>query len=125
AATWIRTPKGELVADFGQNLAGYTKIRVTAKAGDQIVLTHGETLDEHGNFTVENFQPNGRTPRNLDQKITYICKDGVNEFKPAFSIFGFRYAKVETDIPVENIELTSIAVYSDMEQTGFFVCSDA
>lgn len=125
AATWIRTPKGELVADFGQNLAGYTKIRVTAKAGDQIVLTHGETLDRDGNFTVENFQPNGRTPRNLDQKITYICKDGVNEFKPAFSIFGFRYAKVETDIPVENMELTSIAVYSDMEQTGFFVCSDA
>ena len=98
--------------NFGQNLAGYTKIRVTAKAGDQIVLTHGETLDRDGNFTVENFQPNGRTPRNLDQKITYICKDGVNEFKPAFSIFGFRYAKVETDIPVENMELTSIAVYS-------------
>ena len=49
----IRTPSGERVIDFGQNLAGYTQIRVRAHAGDVITLRHGETLDEKGNFVID------------------------------------------------------------------------
>lgn len=32
---------------------------------------------------------------------------------------------VESDIPVEQIHFTAHAVYSDMEQTGFFTCGNA
>jgi len=122
----LTTPNGETVFDFGQNLAGYTELRVQAKAGQQITLWHGETLDENGNFTQSNYDPGARNKNGgIPQKITYICKDGLNVWHPMFCIFGFRYAKLETDLDPEQIECTSIAVYSDMKQVGFFDCGNA
>ena len=122
----IRTPNGETVIDFGQNLAGYTEIRVTAKAGQRITLWHGETLDENGIFTQKNFDPGDRNKNGgIPQKIEYICKDGVNVYKPHFCLFGFRYAKVETMVDLSEASFTAIAVYSRMEQTGFFTCGNA
>ena len=125
AGKLIRTPDGSTVVDFGQNLAGYTEFRINAEKGQRIVLWHGETLDENGNFTQANYDP-GKRNRNggIPQKIEYICKDGLNVYKPHFSIFGFRYARVETDIDLQDAEFTSIAVYSDMKQTGFFECGN-
>ena len=126
AGKLITTPNGETVIDFGQNLAGYTELRVTAKAGQTITLWHGETLDENGNFTQSNFDPGARNKNGgIPQKITYICKDGLNVYKPRFSIFGFRYAKIETDIDLSDAKFTAIAVYSQMPQTGFFECGNA
>ncbi len=122
----IQTPNGETVVDFGQNLAGYTELRVTAKAGQKITLWHGETLDENGNFTQSNYDPGARNKNGgIPQKLEYICKDGRNVWKPRFCIFGFRYAKLETDVDLSDAEFTSIAVYSDMKQTGFFACGNA
>ena len=122
----IRTPNGETVVDFGQNLAGYTELRVNAKAGQSITLWHGETLDENGNFTQKNFDPGDRNKNGgIPQKITYICKEGLNVWKPRFAIFGFRYARVETEIDLTDAAFTAIAVYSQMPQTGFFECGNA
>ena len=90
----IITPNGEKVLDFGQNIAGYIKISVEAKGGEHILLTCGETLDENGNFTQKNFNTN----KTIRQQISYICKEGKNDYKPIGSIFGFRYAKLEGDI---------------------------
>ena len=119
----MRTPNGETVIDFGQNLSGYSEFRLTAHDGDRIVLWHGETLDENGNFTQSNFAPGARNKQGgIPQKIEYICKEGLNIYHPSFSTFGFRYALVQTDIPLDTAEFTAIAVYSDMRQTGFFTC---
>ena len=118
------TPNGETVVDFGQNLAGYTELQLKAKAGQKITLWHGETLDENGNFTQQNFDPGDRNKNGIPQKIEYICKDGLNVYKPSFTIFGFRYAKVETDIDLTDAQFTSVAVYSQMNQTGFFECGN-
>ena len=49
--SFITTPKGEKVIDFGQNMTGYVEIKVTAKAGDRVVISHAEVLDRDGNFT--------------------------------------------------------------------------
>ena len=122
----IKTPNGETVVDFGQNLAGYTELRVTAKAGQKITLWHGETLDENGNFTQSNFEPGDRNKNGgIPQKIEYTCKDGLNVYKPSFTIHGFRYARVETDMDLTGAQFTAIAVYSRMPQTGFFTCGNA
>ena len=90
----------------------------------KITLWHGETLDENGNFTQKNYDPGERNKDGIPQKITYICKDGLNEYKPSFTIFGFRYAKVETDADLSGPEFTAVAVYSRMPQTGFFSCGN-
>ena len=121
----LKTPNGETVVDFGQNLAGYTELRVNAKAGQKITLWHGETLDENGNFTQSNFDPGDRNKNGgIPQRIDYICKDGLNVYKPSFTIFGFRYAKIETDADLSDARFTAIAVYSEMKQTGFFTCGN-
>ena len=121
----LTTPNGERVIDFGQNLAGYTELRVTARAGQRISLWHGETLDENGNFTQKNFDPGDRNKNGIPQRIDYICKDGENVYKPRFTIFGFRYAKIETDADLTDAAFTAVAVYSEMPQTGFFACGNA
>lgn len=119
-------PNGETIIDYGQNLAGYIEFRLNARAGSKIVLTHGESLDENGNFTAENFQDRKRHKEGgTEQKVTYICKEGENTYKSRFTIWGFRYAKVETDIDLTDAEFTAIAVYSDMEQLITFECSNA
>ena len=124
----LTTPDGSLVIDYGQNLAGYIEFSVKAREGQTITLIQGETLDENGNFTTENFQDRKRHAEGgVKQRVTYICREGENHYRTTFSIWGFRYSKVETDIPVENLKagkFTSIAVYSDMKETAAFRCSN-
>ncbi|MBQ7994586.1 MAG: family 78 glycoside hydrolase catalytic domain [Solobacterium sp.] len=120
----LKTPNGETVLDFTQNMAGYVEFTVEAQRGQTIRMIHGETLDENGNFTIANFQPAGRKRNAIRQEIQYTCKDGMNCYKPLFCFFGFRYVKLETEIPVERFSFTAHAVYSDMEQTGWFSCSN-
>lgn len=123
--TVIKTPNGDTVIDFGQNIAGYVSFSVKAKQGQKIKLVHGEGLDENGNFTIDNFQHEAPTPENMIyQQVEYICKEGQNEYKPQFCIFGFQYVKVETDINIDDIKFTAQAVYSDMDETGSFVCGN-
>ncbi len=124
AGTLIVTPDGKRVIDFGQNLCGYTELKINAEAGQKIILRHGETLDENGNFTQSNFDPGERNKNGIPQKIEYICKDGLNVYKPFFSLFGFRYAEIETDADLTDAEFTAVAVYSQMEQTGLFICGN-
>lgn len=122
----ITTPNGETVIDYGQNLAGYVEFTVNAHKGEKIILTHGESLDENGNFTAENFQDRNRHKEGgTEQRVIYTCKEGENHYKSRFTIWGFRYAKVETDIDLSSARFTSIAVYSQMEQLGRFECSNA
>ena len=121
----ITTPNGETVIDYGQNMAGYITFTVNAHAGQKIILTHGESLDEKGNFTAENFQDRKRHKEGgTNQKVTYICKEGRNEYKTKFSIWGFRYAKVDTDVDLTDATFVAIAVYSDMPELGTFECSN-
>ena len=122
----ITTPNGDNVFDFGQNLAGYTSFVIeNAKGGETVRLIHGETLDENGNFTIENFQPGERNKSGgIKQEINYICKPGRNEFRPHFSMFGFRYTKITGDILPSDINIKSIAVYSDMKETAGFECGE-
>ncbi|SCP96972.1 family 78 glycoside hydrolase catalytic domain [Anaerobium acetethylicum] len=121
----IITPNGETVIDYGQNLAGYIEFTLYAREGDTIVLTHGESLDENGNFTAENFQDRSRHKEGgTKQQVRFTAKEGLNHYKSKFTIWGFRYAKAETDMDLSNAAFTSIAVYSEMKQNGWFECSD-
>lgn len=116
----FKTPKGELVADFGQNLVGWVELKVKGSSGDKINIYHTEVLDKEGNFYTENL-------RAAKQQASYILKGGAEEFfEPHFTFQGFRYIKVEGfpgDLKPENI--TAVALYSDMKPTGTFTSSNA
>ena len=115
----FRTPKGELVLDFGQNLAGYVEVKIRGKRGDRIVLHHAEVLDRDGNFYTDNMC----AARNEN---IYICSGGDDIFKPTYSFQGFRYVRL-AEYPFEEVDLNSfraIAVHSDIKRTGSFHCGN-
>ena len=115
----LRDSAGNLVIDFGQNLAGYVKMTLRNTRPGQIVhLKHGEALDLDGKFSTANCD-GGMAEF---QDISYICKGAETEtYTPHFAVFGFRYALVEG---IEDADFEAIAVYSDMEETGDFKCSN-
>lgn len=120
----ITAPSGKKIIDFKQNKAGYVSFKVNAKRGQKITLRFGEMLDENGELTLKNIQCSNSKITTPLQKIEYICKNGVNEYKPNFAIFGFEYMEIDTDVDVCAEDFTAIAVYSDMEETGFFDSSN-
>ena len=124
-AKLITTPSGKTVLDFGQNIAGYAEFTVNARAGQKIKLRFGELLDENGEFTQKNIQCSSKNTTTPLQQVIYTCKEGGNHYKTTFAIFGFQYVLVETDAAFQPENFTAIAVYSDMERTGFFESSNA
>lgn len=114
---------GKTVLDFGQNIAGFLSFRLNAKAGQKIKLRFGEMLDASGEFTQANIQLiQGKKITPL-QQVDHTCKDGLNEYKTRFTVFGFQYVLVETDMDIDPADFTAIAVYSDLEQLTDFRCS--
>jgi alpha-L-rhamnosidase len=115
----FKTPAGEQVIDFGQNLVGWVQVKAAGKAGDKITLYHAEVLDKKGNFYTENLRP-------AKQQNVFILKGGSSEtFEPHFTFQGFRYVKIEGypgEIKPENF--LAVALYSDMKPTGNFTSSN-
>lgn len=111
------TPKGERVIDFGQNLVGWVMVKLNGKAGDTVKISHAEVLDKEGNFYIDNL-------RAAKAQAVYVLKGGEENFEPHFTFFGFRYIKIEgiSDIKPENF--TAVALYSNMQPTGTFACSN-
>lgn len=119
----IVTPKGGKVIEFPQNLAGYISFKADAHAGQKIFVRLGELLDDDGEFTQKNIQCVRKGKPTPLQQIEYTCKEGLNEYAPKYFFGGFKYALVETDIPLDKIEFEAVAVYSSFEDTATFECS--
>ncbi len=115
----FKTPKGEQIIDFGQNLVGWVVVKAGGPAGTTIKIHHAEVLDKQGNFYTDNI-------REALATATYIT-DGKGEriFEPHFTFYGFRYIKIEGypgELKPENF--TAVALYSAMNPTGFFISSN-
>jgi alpha-L-rhamnosidase len=114
------TPKGTLVADMGQNMVGWVRLRVQGPAGTTITLRHAEVLDKYGEVYTDNL-------RTAKATIRYTLKgDGIETYEPRFTFMGFRYVAVEGfpgELKPDN--LTGIVIHSDMKPTGTFECSDS
>ncbi len=119
----ITTPSGKNILDFGQNIAGYAAFSITARAGQRIFLRFGEMLDKDGEFTQKNIQLTDKKHTTPLQQVEYYCKEGLNEYRTTFAVFGFQYVLVESEADWKPEDFTAVAVYSDMEQTGWFRCS--
>ncbi len=107
---------GTLIYDFGQNFAGVIKLKIQGKKGQVITVRHAEILNKDGSLNVEFL-------RTAKATAAYTCRDGQQEYSPRFTYMGFRYAGV-SGISEENIEVSALALYSDIEKIGGFTCSD-
>ncbi len=120
------TPEGDRVIDFGQNLTGWVRMKVSGAAGTTVTINHAEVLDKKGNFYTANL-------RAARCEINYTLKGTSEEiFEPHFSFFGFRYIRIKNYPMVETQNLaslldnfTAVVVHTDMPKTGEFTSSNA
>ena len=115
----FRTPKGSLIADMGQNMVGWIRLRVNGVKGTVVTLRHAEVLDKYGEFYTENL-------RSAKCQITYtLAGTGDEVYEPRFTFMGFRYVEVSGfpgELSEENI--TGVVVHSDMQVTGYYESSN-
>jgi len=113
------TPKGSLVADMGQNMVGWIRLKVTGPKGTVITVRHAEVLDKYGEFYTENL-------RSAKAQFNYTLSGAGEEiYEPRFTFFGFRFIEV-TGFPgiLSADNITGVVVHSDMRPTGIFECSN-
>ncbi|WP_258229395.1 family 78 glycoside hydrolase catalytic domain, partial [Arthrobacter sp. HMWF013] len=112
------TPSGATVLDFGQNLVGRLRIRVSGDAGHTIILRHAEVLED-GELSL-------RPLREAAATDTYtLAGNGEEEWEPRFTFHGFRYAQVDNwPGELDPAAITAVVIHNDMRRTGWFECSD-
>jgi alpha-L-rhamnosidase len=115
----FKTPEGDNVIDFGQEITGWVRMKVTGEVGNTVTIQHAEVLDKKGNFYNANL-------RNAKCELKYTLKGGLQEvYEPFFTFQGFRYIRVKgfpTAIKTDNF--TAVVVHTDMPKTGEFTCSN-
>ncbi len=115
----LRSPKGETIFDFGQNMVGWVRLNVQGPAGTTITLRYAEVLDQEGNLYTTNL-------RKAKQTVQYTLKGAGHEiYEPRFTFMGFQYIAVD-GFPGEPTldNFTGIVVHSDTPRTGAFECSN-
>jgi alpha-L-rhamnosidase len=115
----FRTPKGKLIADMGQNMVGWLRLKVTGPKGTVVTLRHAEVMDKYGEFYTTNL-------RAAKCELNYtLAGKGEEIYEPRFTFMGFRFVEV-TGFPGElkTDNLTGIVIHSDMPVTGAFECSN-
>ncbi len=114
---------GKTIYDFGQNASGIISLKVKGNRGAQIRIRPDELINEEGNIT----QHSGGGP----YEFNYTLKgEGIEEWQPGFTYYGFRYAEVEIIEPGivdENTELIALKMLhtrNSSPSVGSFTCSD-
>ncbi len=107
---------GVYLYDLGQNMVGWTRIRMKGKAGTTVMIRHGEMLNEDGSLYTTNL-------RNAYQTDRYTLRGGEEEvFEPHFTYHGFRYVEV-TGIDHPPVELMGRVFHSSAPDAGRFESS--
>ncbi|MEP6806138.1 MAG: family 78 glycoside hydrolase catalytic domain, partial [Flavobacterium sp.] len=113
------------VFNMGQNLSGFTTIKVKGKKGQTIRVWVGEGLNEDGTVG------QGRSGKPYYYDYTLKGK-GIEEWQPKFSYYGFQYVQIENinyketkdkNLPTL-IDLKSNFIYNSAGEAGSFACSN-
>ncbi len=112
----ISTPKGKKIIDFGQNIAGWAKVKIIPPGSGKVVtLRFAEVLDR-GELGVRPL----RSAKATD--TVFLGPNEVKDWEPSFTTHGFRYLEVNgMEAELENF--IAVVVHSDMERLGDFRCS--
>jgi alpha-L-rhamnosidase len=119
AITQPLLPGGAFVADFGQNIVGWTRLQVPAAPGLSVRVRHGEMVDAQGALYTANLWDTSA------QTDVYITADTAQEYEPSFTLHGFRYAEI-LGYPgaVEPSAITAVVARTASRSTGTFECSN-
>ncbi|NOR74277.1 MAG: family 78 glycoside hydrolase catalytic domain, partial [Draconibacterium sp.] len=121
--TISKSKTGKTIYDFGQNTSGIISLRVKGNKGARIRIRPDELINENGDVT----QKSGGGP----YEYNYTLKgEGVEEWQPRFTYYGFRYAEIEIIEPKDANKKTAILEFKMLHTrnsspiVGSFSCSD-
>jgi len=119
----LKSKTGRTIYDFGQNASGIISLKVKGNKGTRVIIRPDELINEEGNIT----QYSGGGP----YEYNYILKgEGVEEWQPRFTYYGFRYADLEiiesanSTKKTEIVELKMLHTRNASPTVGTFSCSD-
>ncbi|WP_108822877.1 glycoside hydrolase family 78 protein [Dysgonomonas sp. Marseille-P4361] len=109
--------------DFGQNMSGVTKIKVSGEEGTVVKIKHGERLSKDGRLDLANIDVYYTGDKEADPfqtDVLILSGKGEDEFMAKFNYKGFRYVEVTSDKPIQLNEnsLTAYFMHSDVPQVG-------
>jgi len=113
---------GVFVYDFGQNMVGWTRLRVQGTNGATVTLRFAEVLNSDGSLYTENLRGAAATDR-------YTLRGGTIEtWEPRFTSHGFRYVELTGDVaalsaPPDTSTLTGIVAHAATPVTGTLTTS--
>jgi alpha-L-rhamnosidase len=113
----------DYVFDFGRNIAGVTRIKVSGEEGTQIRLIHAEKLDQKGHADLSNINVHHRPTDDSDPfqtDILILSGKKEEEFMPRFNYKGFQYVEIVSDKPVKITKgsLKAYFMHSDVPPAG-------
>lgn len=100
--------------DFGQNMSGVTKIKVSGEEGTVLKIRHGERLSKNGRIDMSNIDVYYRGDKEKDPfqtDILTLSGKGEDEFMAKFNYKGFRYVEVTSDRPITLNENSLVAYF--------------
>ena len=115
---------GTFIFDFGQNFAGWCRLKASGTPGTEITLTHGEKLNEKG--LIDNGKIDHLIQKGLFQTDKYIMNGkGEEIWEPSFVYHGFQYVEVKGFPGTPTIDsLIGCFAHTSFEQCGSFSCSN-
>ena len=106
----IETPSGDVVLDFGQNLAGWFTFYYDEPEGSVVSVECAELMQEN-----EFYRDNLRTAQ---AKLTYISNGKAKRVRPHFTFFGFRYLRIQGIQDVKKADFKALVFSSVSERSG-------
>ena len=110
---------GVYVFDMGQNMVGWTELKVKGNSGDKVTLRFAEALKDDGMLYLDNIR---------GAKVTdvYILKgDKTESWEPRFTYHGFRFVEMRGFPGKPDLSaITGKVVHDDLTQSGTFSCSN-
>ena len=110
------------VYDFGENLSGWLRIKVSGNAEEQVVIRYSERIEAPDK--INPYSINYYTDLSEGHCDKYICSGcGEEIFEPRFTYHGFRYAEIKTPCKILSVE--ACLVHADLKKIGDFASDNA
>lgn len=112
-------PDGSFTADFGQNFAGWVRLRAKGKCGQKIELRFAELINE--DHTINDSSLNGL---HITDTFIFGQKSG-HTFEPRFTWRGFRYVQISglSQVPGKD-DVTGCVISSNVARISTFSADD-
>lgn len=119
----LHSPKGELIVDFGQIIAGRVRITLDIPRGRMVALDHYEVLDQEGNC-FDNLKLLKEDTSDRCQRDEFVSAGQACVYEPYFTFHGFRYVRISGIDDIKLDDISAVALSTEKKNAGTFECSN-